>query len=242
MSNKLKKSYIYVTGGKGGIGKSTFSLAIVDYKAQHEKVLLIDTEPINADSSAAYKDGKEANVRAIRARIRSEDSSGQIDASGLIETLNTADKDETSVIVVDAPAGDSTLLISAGTLITEACRLSSMQSVIVWLVDSTDRTPVNALNSAWEAIKDADKILLVKNYRKGTNFDFFDNSKTMSVINTAKNVQTIDLPKIASRIEEHIRIDRMTWKEIATNTPIGNRVEGQRMRKAMHDSLKEVDL
>ncbi|MCL6486485.1 MAG: AAA family ATPase [Janthinobacterium lividum] len=236
------KKYIYVTGGKGGIGKSTFTLALVDYMAQQGKVLLIDADPVNADSSAAYKEGKETNVRAIRAKVRAEDTSGQIDASGLIETLNMADKDEAITTIVDAPAGDSTLLISAGSIITEACKQVGMESIFVWLVDSTDRTPVNALHGAWEAIKDANKILIVKNYRKGTNFDFFDNSKTIANINEAKNVQTIDLPKIASRLEEHMRIDRMTWKEIATDTPIGNRVEGQRIRKAMHDTLKEVGL
>ncbi|MCW2314066.1 nucleotide-binding protein [Rhodoferax antarcticus] len=236
------KKYIYVTGGKGGIGKSTFTLALVDYMAQQGKVLLIDADPVNADSSAAYKEGKETNVRAIRAKVRAEDTSGQIDASGLIETLNMADKEEVETTIVDAPAGDSTLLISAGSIITEACKQIGMESIFVWLVDSTDRTPVNALHGAWESIKDANKILIVKNYRKGTNFDFFDNSKTIAKINEAMNVQTIDLPKIASRLEEHMRIDRMTWKEIATDTPIGNRVEGQRMRKAMHDTLKEVGL
>ena len=239
---KTNKKYIYVTGGKGGIGKSTFTLALVDYMSQQGKVLLIDTDPVNADSSAAYKEGKDTNVRAIRAKVRAEDTSGQVDASGLIETLNIADNDEAITIIVDAPAGDSTLLISAGKIITEACKQVSMESIFVWLVDSTDRTPVNALHGAWESIKDANKILIVKNYRKGTNFDFFDNSKTIANINEAKNVQTIDLPKIASRLEEHMRIDRMTWKEIATDTPIGNRVEGQRMRKAMHDTLKEIGL
>ena len=239
---KTNKKYIYVTGGKGGIGKSTFTLALVDYMSQQGKVLLIDTDPVNADSSAAYKEGKDTNVRAIRAKVRAEDTSGQVDASGLIETLNIADNDEAITIIVDAPAGDSTLLISAGKIITEACKQVGMESIFVWLVDSTDRTPVNALHGALEAIKDANKILIVKNYRKGTNFDFFDNSKTIANINEAKNVQTIDLPKIASRLEEHMRIDRMTWKEIATDTPIGNRVEGQRMRKAMHDTLKEIGL
>ena len=236
------KKYIYVTGGKGGIGKSTFTLALVDYMAQQGKVLLIDCDPVNPDSSAAYKDGKDTNVRAIRAKVRAEDTSGQVDASGLIETLNEANNDEAITTIVDAPAGDSTLLISAGSIITLACEQVSMESIFVWLVDSTDRTPVNALNAAWETIKDASKILIVKNYRKGTNFNFFDNSKTIMNINKAKNVQTIDLPKIASRLEEHMRIDRMTWKEIATDTPIGNRVEGQRMRKAMHNTLKEVGL
>ncbi len=32
----FRKKYIYVTGGKGGIGKSTFTLFLVDYFAQNE--------------------------------------------------------------------------------------------------------------------------------------------------------------------------------------------------------------
>ena len=239
---KTKKQYIYVTGGKGGIGKSTLALAITDYKAINSKVLLIDTDPTNADSSIAYKDGKDDNVTAIRANLRAEDSSGQIDASGLIETLNKASTDEAQTIIVDAPAGDSTLLSAAGSIITGACKEAGIESIFFWLVDSNDRTPVNALNAAWEAIKDADKIILVKNYRKGTNFEFFDNHKTISRITSAPNVKIIGLPKIASRIEEHLRIDRMTLKQIATETPIGNRVEGKRLRNELHNTFKEIEL
>ena len=236
------KKYIYVTGGKGGIGKSTFTLILVDYMAQQAKVLLIDTDPTNADSSAAYKNGKDESVSTLRAKIRAEDSSGQTDSSGLIDTLNIADNGPAEVTIVDAPAGDSTLLVSAGSIITEACKQAGIESVFVWLVDSTDRTPVNALHGAWDAIKGADKVIIVKNYRKGTNFEFFDNSKTISGINQSDNVQIIDLPKIASRLEEHMRVDRMTWYEIATQTPLGNRVEGERIRRAMHATLKEVGL
>lgn len=237
-----KKQYIYVTGGKGGIGKSTAALAIADYKSLNGKVLLIDTDPTNADSSVVYKEGKDDNVTAIRSNVRAEDSSGQIDASGLIDTLNMASTTEAQTIIVDAPAGDSTLLSTAGSIITGACKEAGIESVFVWLVDSTDRTPVNALNAAWEAIKDADKIILVKNYRKGTNFDFFDNSKTIGGITSASNVKIIGFPKIASRIEEHFRIDRMTLKQIATETPIGNRAEGQRLRNELHNTFKECDL
>jgi hypothetical protein len=237
-----KKTYIYVTGGKGGIGKSTIAQAITDYKAETGRVLLVDTDPTNADSSASYKDGKDANVRAIREKIRSEDSSGQIDSSGLINTLNLAESEDVETIIIDAPAGDSTLLANAGEIITSACKQAGIKSVFVWLVDSNDRTPVNALHASWSAIKDADQILLVKNFRKGNNFEFFDGSKAMEEIKAAKNVQIIELPKIASRIEEHLRIERMTLKEIATKTPLGNRVEGARLRAELHNTLKTAGI
>jgi hypothetical protein len=241
MSTK-NKAYYYVTGGKGGIGKSTVALALTDYLASYGQVLLIDTDPTNADSSASYKDGKDANVTAIRANIRSEDSSGQIDPSGLFETLNKAESEAVNSVVVDAPAGDSNLLANAGEVITSACKQAGIQSYFVWLVDSNDRTPVNALHAAWDSIKDADKIVLVKNYRKGNNFEFFDGSKTIAGITSASNVQIIDLPKFASRIEEHLRIERMTFAEVATKTPLGNRVEGARLRTQLHQIFKAAGL
>ena len=238
----MAKTYVYVTGGKGGIGKTTLTLALVDYLAENNKVLLIDADPINADSSEVYKNGKHVNVRAIRARVRSEDTSGQIDPSGLMETINLAASDPADFIIVDAPAGDSLLLATSGGIITAACRQAGIVSVCIWLVDSNDRTAINALNASWDAIKDADKIFLVKNFRKGTNFSFFDHNAAVIDIVRSANVVTIDLPKFASRIEEHLRIERLTWKEIATVTPIGNRVEGQRLRTIFHQTFNEAGL
>ena len=238
----MAKTYVYVTGGKGGIGKTTLTLALVDYLAENNTVLLVDADPINADSSEVYKNEKHLNVRAIRARVRSEDTSGQIDPSGLMETINLAASDPADFIIVDAPAGDSILLATSGDIITSACKQAGIISVCIWLVDSNDRTAINALNASWDAIKDADKIFLVKNYRKGTNFSFFDQNTAVIDIVRSPNVVTIDLPKFASRIEEHLRIERLTWEEIATVTPIGNRVEGQRLRAIFHHTFNEAGL
>ena len=238
----MEKTYVYVTGGKGGIGKTTLALALVDYLAENRNVLLIDADPINADSSEVYKKGKDVNVRAIRARVRSEDTGGQIDPSGLMETINIAVSDPADIIIIDAPAGDSILLATSGSIITSACKQAGIVSVFIWLVDSNDRTAVNALNAAWDSIQYADKVFLVKNYRKGSNFDFFDQNAAVINIVSSPNVVAIDLPKFASRIEEHLRIERLTWKEIATVTPIGNRVEGQRLRTIFHQTFNEAGL
>jgi hypothetical protein len=240
MSNS--KKYVYVTGGKGGVGKSAMAIQLADYYSRTGNVLLIDTDSTNPDSSAAFKAGTDAKVTAIIGRVRSEDSSGQIDSSGLLETLNMAEKSDAETIIVDAPSGDSTLLITAGSIIAEACKQMNMESIFVWLVDSLDRTPVNTLHGAWNSIKKADKVLLVKNYRKGTNFDYFDDSQVMEPIKAAPNVQIIGMPKIASRIEQHMRIDRMNWQRIATETPIANRIEGQRVRSEFHETFREAGL
>lgn len=239
----MARTYIYVTGGKGGVGKSLVSLSITDYlSATKRSVLLIDADPTNSDSSACYKPGKDAQVRIMRARIRSEDVSGQIDSSGLIETLNVAETDAADVIVVDSPAGDTALIEEAGTIISQACKQAHLKSIIVFVIDSNDRTAQNALNAIWSSIQDADLILLVKNNRKGCDFEFFEQSKIYATLRSADNVKTINFPKIASRLETHLKIDRMTWAEIATVTPIGNRIEGARVRDILHRTFESVGL
>jgi len=239
----MERAYIYVTGGKGGVGKSTVAQAITDYlSATKRSVLLIDADPTNADSSACYKTGKDDQVRVLRARVRSEDASGQIDSSGLIETLNVAETDAAEVIVVDSPAGDTALIEEAGTSITQACKQAQLKSVFVFVIDSNDRTAMNALNATWASIQDADLVLLVKNNRKGSDFELFEQSKIVALINGFKNVKSIHFPKIANRLETHLKIDRMTWAEVATLTPIGNRVEGTRIRKILHQTFASVGL
>lgn len=241
------KEYIYVTGGKGGIGKSAVVIALTDYKSDKGNVILIDADPVNADSSASYMtegNGKQDNVQVIKTRVRSEDTDGQIDPSGLIGTLNIAINEQVNTVIVDAPGGDSTMIAQAGSIITESCKLSGIKSVIMWMVEKDDRTPINTLAAAWDNIKDADSIYLVKNNRHGSNFDFFDNSSTIKNIIEKNNVHVINMPKIASRIEGLIRIDRLTWKEVATlpTVQIADRVEGQRMRKELHKKFKEFGL
>jgi hypothetical protein len=101
---------------------------------------------------------------------------------------------------------------------------------------------MNVLNAIWAAIQDADLVLLVKNNRKGTDFEHFDQSKIVGLIRLFKNVKIVDFPKIASRLETHLRIDRMTWAEVASLTPIGNRVEGARVREILYRTFTSVGL
>lgn len=240
---KHARKYLYVTGGKGGVGKSTLSQALVDYvSATKRTVLLIDADPTNPDSSACFKPGKDKNVRTQRIRIRSEDATGQSDNSGLIETLNSAQSDDCDVVIVDAPAGDTALISETGSLITDACRQMSVMSIFIIVLDSNDRTAANALSAIWSSILNADLVLFVKNDRKGSNFEFLENSKIFKLVEKTSNVKIIHFPKMASRIESHLRIDRMTWSEVASVTPIGNRVEAARLREIFHRNFASVDI
>ena len=207
---KFKKTYVYVTGGKGGIAKSTTALAIADFKAQSGKVLLLDSDPTNADSSTPYKAGKDENVQAMRIQLRSEDADGQIDTGGLSNSLNLAMETDAETIIVDAPAGDTLLLVEAGDIITEACREAKIKSVIVWLVVASTEQPLIACAKRGISSKRADLVLIVKTLKEGNNFDFFDESPVTIDILKSANVKMIEVPLFAKRLGVHLKIDRMT--------------------------------
>lgn len=236
------KTLIYVSGGKGGIGKSITALSLADYFAKSGSVLLIDADPTNADSFTPLDKCKQEGVTAIRANIRSEDASGQIDTSGLTSLFDNELVSSVDTVIIDAPAGDTVLMASAGSFVTDICKALGAKSVFCWLVDSLDRAAVNTVGTAWNEIQGADQILLVKNHGKSNNFNFYEDSATMEKIKSSPNVSTVDLPKIAIRLIENIKIDRMTWKKIAEETPIGNRIEGQRVLKLLHQSFEGAGL
>lgn len=226
------KRFIYVTGGKGGIGKSFVSSIITDCAVDHGNALLIDTDTINADSSTPYKVHPQEGVAIGYGRIRSEDADGQVDTSGLMDVLTASAECGADTVIVDAPAGETLTLETGGSIIHEVCRQLGATSIIVWIVDSADRTAINALAKAWEGVKGADLLVIVKNNRSGNNFDAFDdNETTKRNLSTMKNVAVIDLPKTAQRLMESWKLDRQTINELTTTAPIGNRVEAQRMRR-----------
>ncbi|ABM40233.1 nucleotide-binding protein [Polaromonas naphthalenivorans] len=233
------KNYIYVTGGKGGIGKSFVSMLVADYMATKEQVLLIDTDMTNSDCNAVYKDKKQSTIECNVQQLRSEDTSGQVDTSGLLSTFNV----DRECVVVDAPAGDTVLLANAGSMINEMCQEYKAKSVIVWLADSGDQNAVNGLNAVFEQIKNVDLILIVKNFKSSTDFDLLDKSNTLTKFKSLPNCHVVDFPKIAARITKRVRTDKNSFVEmISENTPIGDRVEARRVRSLMHKVFEEAGL
>lgn len=233
------KNYVYVTGGKGGIGKSLSAMLIADYLSTTGNVLLIDTDMTNSDCNAVYKNKKQESIECKVQQLRSEDTSGQVDTSGLISTFNV----DCENVVVDAPAGDTVLLANAGGTIADMCNEYKAKSAIVWLADSGDQNAINGLNAVYDEIKNVNLILIIKNHKTGNDFDLLDNSNTLKKFTELSTCKVIDFPKIASRITTRVRKDKNSFVEmVSEKTPVGDRVEARRIRTMMHAEFKLAGL
>lgn len=240
------RDLIYITGGKGGAGKSMAASMIVDhYVGRGNNVLLLDADPVNADTYFLYgdRDGRPKSdlVRPIRTRIRAEDETGGVGTGALLEALDAAAAADERAVIVDAPAGDTELLSVAGSTIVEVAKAAGMRSVIVWVAPPADRAPINALKASWPEINGADLFILARNLTRD-DFRMLNDDEAVRKIMSGENTHRWDIPKIAPRLIEHLRSKRQSWDVIATNAPIATRVEAQRLRRQTSSALTEIGL
>ena len=83
----IQNSVFYVGGSKGGVGKSLFSFALVDYLLdRNANVLLVDTDTDNPD---VFKAHKKLALPNLLCRLNSLD-----DADGWADLLDTVYEEE----------------------------------------------------------------------------------------------------------------------------------------------------
>ena len=111
----IQNSVFYVGGSKGGVGKSLFSFALVDYLLnRNTNILLVDTDTDNPD---VFKAHKELVLSNLLCRLNSLD-----DADGWADLLDTVQSYPEHAVVINAAARTKTSTASYGDIMKEALR------------------------------------------------------------------------------------------------------------------------
>lgn len=167
------KRIIWVTGGKGGTGKSTFARGLLDIlRKAGLDVVAFDGDPDNSQLFRFFKDS-DAQI----SRIGIQKRNGADDIITEMEVVGTP------LILVDVPAGGGSILSG---LEDEAGFLSALSEVgyqlTVVTVLSRVKDSVNQLKLAMDITEGYDVAhVAVKNlyYGRAEQFRFLERSKTM---------------------------------------------------------------
>ena len=167
-----KRCVVWVTGGKGGTGKSTFARGVLDTLiAQGVTVSAFDGDPENAQLHRYYQSLGDGVVRTELA-----------ERDGGDEILAAMEEDQPDVILADVAAGGSQILMR---LQDESLFLSSAEELgyafTVVSVMSPIKDSVNMVREALEITKGHSvQHVAVKNLHFGEadDFELFDASKT----------------------------------------------------------------
>ena len=217
----IQTSVFYVGGSKGGVGKSLFSFALVDYLLdRNTNILLVDTDTDNPD---VFKAHKELGLPNLLCRLNSLD-----DADGWADLLDTVQNYPDHAVVINAAARTKTSTASYGDIMKEALREMHRELVVFWIINR-HRDSIELLHSFQEVFTDV-PLHVCRNlyFGEARRFDMYNSSKAREAVE--KNGMTLDFPAVGNRVADWLYSRRMSIRAALPEMPFGTRAELQRWR------------
>ena len=212
MSNPI----FLVGGGKGGVGKSMLSMALLDHlRGEESAPLLIETDTSAPDVWKTYKGDVESQCIDLEQR------------DGWLELLDVLDRNADTPIVINSKAANQVGLRKFGGMLVEAVRQQKRKLVTLWVIDRK-RDGLELLGGFLETLAKDERVEVhvVRNLYWGdeTKFDMYNGSELRKEIER-RGGRTLNFPDVADRVAESINRDRMPIHKARQELPFGSRVE-----------------
>ncbi len=224
-------SVFYVGGSKGGVGKSLFSFALVDYLLSKDKnVLLVDTDTDNPD---VYKAHKDLRLDNLVCRMNSLD-----DADGWADLLDTVQKYPEHIVAINAAARTKTSTASYGDIMIGALAEMNRELTAFWIINR-HRDSVELLHSFQEAFPDI-RLHVCRNlyFGEAGRFELYNSSKAREQVE--QKGKTLDFPAVGNRVADWLYSKRKPIRYALPEMPFGTRAELKRWRKLCAKLFDEV--
>jgi hypothetical protein len=228
-SKDAKKGDIYVVGGgKGGVGKSFTTIALVDSLEQAGvKVLVIESDTSNPDVWKMYKD-------QIETRLIDLD-----DANGWIDLVNACDEFKEHVVVINTAARNNKGVVAYGETLNSTLAELGRELTTLWVINR-QRDSLELLKEYRDALPGT-KVHVIRNGYFGDEqkFELYNSSKTREMIEN-EGGKSLLLPDLADRVSDDLYSKRLSVSKAMTELPIGNRAELSRWRRDATRMIGEV--
>lgn len=221
----------YIGGSKGGVGKSLFSFAIIDYLLEKDrKLLVVDTDTDNPDVFKAHKELQLDNLHCI---LNSLD-----DADGWADLLNTIQKYPEHAIVINAAARTKTSTASYGDIMNDALQDMERELTVFWIINR-HRDSIELLYSFLEAFPDI-RVNVCRNlfFGEPQRFEMYNGSKVRETVE--QKGKTLDFPAVGSHVGDWLYSKRKPIRSALPEMPFGTRAELKRWRKLCAKLFDEV--
>ena len=224
----MSKAIFLVGGGKGGVGKSLMSMALLDFlQTGGREPFLVETDTSVPDVFKAYQ----------------EDIAGELvnldEREGWIELVNLVESRAASTIVINTGARNQTGLSNFGRTLSKALGELGRKLVVLWMIDRK-RESLELLSDFMAAIPEAE-VHVVRNLYLGgeKKFELYNASKMKAGIE-ARGSKSVNLPELADRVTDAMNKGRMTIAKATGELSLGDRMELERWREECADMLSQV--
>ncbi len=214
----MSKALILVGGGKGGVGKSLFSMAVVDFlESTKEAPFLIETDTSVPDVFKTYRETIEGELVNLDER------------EGWIELVNLIESRPESTIVINTGARNQTGITNFGRTLRKALPELKRKLGVFWLIDRK-RESLELLSDFSEALPEAE-VHVVRNMYLGAEnkFELYNGSNMRAAIERAGG-KSLNFPELADRVTDAMNKGRLTIAKACKELSFGDRMEVERWR------------
>jgi len=224
----MSKALILVGGGKGGVGKSLFSMAVVDFlESTKEATFLIETDTSVPDVFKTYRETVEGELVNLDER------------EGWIELVNLVESRPESTIVINTGARNQTGITNFGRTLRKALPELKRKLGVFWLIDRK-RESLELLSDFSKALPEAE-VNVVRNMYLGAEnkFELYNGSNMRAAIEEAGG-KSLNFPELADRVTDAMNKGRLTIAKACKELSFGDRIEVERWRDECREMLVEA--
>ncbi len=226
----MNQPIIFVSGSKGGVGKSITTMAVVDYLTSEQRNLqLLEADTTNPDVWKSYN-------RAIDSEIVDLDV-----VDGWIQMINVADAHPFKALAVNTPARNNDAVREHGPLLLDSLTELDRPLITLWVINR-QRDSLELLNEYLEVMRHpAHVVHVVRNgyFGEARKFELFEKSVLRDTI-SQQGGQALYLPDVADRVTDELYTRRITLVEAAEQLKLGDRAELLRWRNACKQMMGEA--
>jgi hypothetical protein len=221
----MNQPIVFVSGSKGGVGKSITTMAVLDYLAsEHRYARLHEADTTNPDVWKSYGRTFESEVVSLDA------------VDGWIHLVNTCDANPYKVLVVNTPARNNDAVLRHGRILLDSLKELARPLITLWVINR-QRDSVELLKGYLDHMQGG-VVHVVRNgyFGEQHKFELFEQSATRETV-VQKGGKDLFLPDLADRVTDELYSRRITLGDAAAQLKLGDRMELQRWRGHVREML-----
>ena len=221
---------VFVSGSKGGVGKSITTMAVLDYLATENRyVKLLEADTSNPDVWHSYGQSVEC------------ESVDLDEVDGWIQLVNICDADPGKTIVINTPARNLEAVRVHGHILLDSLDVLARPLVTLWGINR-QRDSLELLKAYLEAMP-AGVVHVVRNGYFGDErkFELFERSPLKQLI-LEHGGRSLYLSDLADRVTDSLYSARTTIEEASRHLKLGDRAVLQSWRNAVGVMLSDAGI
>ncbi len=215
---------IVVGGGKGGVGKSSVTIGVVDMLlTRGEKVVLIESDDSNPDTYKVLNTLTKSEICNL------DTEEGHIKLCNIIENAKDA------YVVLNTAARATAGMIQHGGILVDTVRELQRDLIMLWPINR-QRDSLELLSEFLDNSEEYNVTVVIKNtyFGEPSKFIRYDNSKTKSRVTA-----TVNFPELNDLLSDKLNDKRRALNN-AEGLTIAERSVLQRYRNAIQDALGKL--